>query len=267
MQALWLEKNNLRYRDDVDLPVYEANEALIRVLLAGICATDLQLIQGYYPFSGILGHEFVGEIVQAPLKAEWIGRRVVGEINIECGHCPQCLALRSSHCENRQVLGIKQYNGAFAEFLTLPLDNLYCVPDNVSNEQAVFVEPLAAALQIQNQYHVKPTDKVLIIGAGRLGQLIAQTLILTGCLLQVVARYPKQQALLHQQRIDWIAETEIQPQYYDLIIEATGSESGFQIAVNSIRPQGTIILKSTYKGNTQVNFSQIVVNEIQILGR
>ncbi|WP_353571190.1 alcohol dehydrogenase catalytic domain-containing protein [Candidatus Albibeggiatoa sp. nov. BB20] len=266
MQALWLENGELRYREDADLPIYQANEALVRVLLAGICATDLQLTQGYYPFTGILGHEFVGEIVQAPLKPEWIGRRVVGEINIACGHCAQCVALRSTHCENRHVLGIKQYHGAFAEFLNLPLDNLLCVPDNVSNEQAVFVEPLAAALEIQNQYHVKPTDKVLVIGAGRLGQVIAQTLTLTGCDLQVVARYPKQQNLLKKQMIHWILETEIEPQYYDLVIEATGSDSGFQAAVNAVRPQGTIILKSTYKGDTQVNFSHIVVNEIQIIG-
>ncbi|MCV6639280.1 alcohol dehydrogenase catalytic domain-containing protein [Candidatus Albibeggiatoa sp. nov. NOAA] len=266
MQALWLESGELHYKDDVDLPTYQPDEALIRVLLAGICATDLQLIKGYYPFTGVLGHEFVGEVIQAPLKPEWIGRRVVGEINIGCGDCVQCLALRATHCENRQVLGIKKYHGAFAEYLSLPLDNLFCVPDNVPNEQAVFTEPLAAALEIQNQYHVKPTDTVLVIGAGRLGQLIAQTLALTGCHLQVVARYPKQQKLLKTQGIHWILETEIQSQHYDLIVEATGSDSGFKAAVHAVRPQGTIILKSTYKGDAKVNLSEIVVNEIQILG-
>jgi len=266
MQALWLEQGKISYRQDIDLPSYQEHEALVRVLLAGICATDLQLIQGYYPFTGILGHEFVGEIVQAPFKPEWIGQRVVGEINMSCGHCSQCLAQRSSHCVNRHVLGIKQHHGAFADYLVLPLKNLHCVPDNVKNEEAVFTEPFAAALEIQHQYHVKPTDKVLIIGAGRLGQLIAQTLALTGCDLQVVARYAKQQALLQSQHINWILESEIQHYYYDLIIEATGSQSGFQTAINAIRPQGTIILKSTYKGDIKVNFSQIVVNEIQILG-
>ncbi len=266
MQALWLENGQLSYRSVVESPTCQADEALIRVLLAGICATDLQLTQGYYPFTGILGHEFVGEVVHAPSKPALVGQRVVGEINISCGDCVHCLALRPTHCSNRRVLGIKQHHGAFADYLRLPLSNLYLVPDNVSNEQAVFTEPLAAALEIQQQYAIKPTDTVLLIGAGRLGQLIAQTLALTGCQLQVVARYPKQQALLEQQTIQWIAETDIQAQHYDLVVEATGSASGFQAAVNAVRPQGTIILKSTYKGDIQANLSQLVVNEIQLLG-
>jgi len=266
MQALWLENGELNYKDDVELPICRSHEALVRVLLAGICATDVQLLKGYYPFTGILGHEFVGEVIQAPLKPEWIGRRVVGEINMSCGECIQCHALRPTHCHRRQVLGIKQHHGAFAEYLTLPLKNLFCVPESVSNNQAVLTEPLAAALEIQNQYHVKPTNKVLIIGAGRLGQLIAQTLVLTGCDLQVVARYPKQQQLLQKQAIDWILESEIYAQHYDLVVEATGSEAGLHTAINAVRPQGTIILKSTYKGETTVNFSHIVVNEIQLIG-
>lgn len=266
MHALWLENGHLRYQTAVEVPICQGNEALIRVLLAGICATDLQLIQGYYPFTGILGHEFVGEVVQAPDQPDWIGQRVVGEINISCGQCAQCLALRSTHCSNRRVLGIKQYHGAFAEYVRLPLANLYRVPDNVSNEQAVFTEPLAAALAIQQQHAIKPRDRVLLIGAGRLGQLIAQTLALTGCQLQVVARYPKQRERLQQQAIEWIAETDVAPHYYDVVVEATGSVSGFQAAMHAVRPQGTIILKSTYKGDIQVNFSQIVVNEIQLLG-
>ncbi len=267
MKALWLENGRLTLREDVDLPqLNESNGVLVRVLLAGICATDLQLLRGYYPFTGILGHEFVGEIVQAARRPEWIGRRVVGEINITCGQCAQCLALRPSHCQQRKVLGIKQYHGAFAEYLTLPLQNLHCVPENVSNEQAVFTEPLAAALEIQNQYHVKSTNKVLIIGAGRLGQLIAHTLTLTGCDLQVAARYPHQRNLLHKQGIQWILETALPLQYYDLVIEATGSDSGLKSALDTVRPQGTIILKSTYKGNANIDFSRIVVNEIQLLG-
>jgi threonine dehydrogenase-like Zn-dependent dehydrogenase len=266
MQALWLEQGRLSYQKNVKLPKLETNEALIRVLLAGICATDLQLIHGYYPFTGILGHEFVGEIVQAPLKPEWVSQRVVGEININCNHCAQCLALRPTHCENRRVLGIKQHHGAFAEYVTLPIANLFLVPNHISNEQAVFVEPLAAALEIQKQYHIKPTEQILIIGAGRLGQLIAQTLILTECDLQVVARYPNQRHLLQQQTINSISESDIRQKHYDLVIEATGSEIGIHTAINAVRPQGTIILKSTYKGNTQIDFSKIVVNEIQILG-
>ncbi|EDN66658.1 Zinc-containing alcohol dehydrogenase superfamily [Beggiatoa sp. PS] len=266
MQALWLENNQLTFREDVPIPQPVEGEALVRVDLAGICATDLELIKGYYPYTGILGHEFVGEIVQAAEAPERVGQKVVGEINVYCGTCQACLRGHSTHCEQRTVLGIVNRDGAFAEYLRLPLTNLIPVPNSIPNEIAVFTEPLAAALEIQAQLTIRPTDRVLIVGAGRLGQLIAQTLVLTGCHLQVVARYDKQQQLLANRQIAWIDENVVPTRTFDIVIEATGSVAGFTLARTAVRPRGTIILKSTYKGEMPINFSSLVVDEITLIG-
>lgn len=263
MQAVWLEDQKIALRD-VPQPKISA-EALIRIRKAGICSTDLELVRGYYPFTGILGHEFVGEVIDAPEPAR-IGQRVVGEINAICGKCEACLAGRSTHCENRTVLGIVNRDGVFAEYTTLPLANLHRVPDSIPDEAAVFTEPLAAALEIQQQTQIKPTDRVLLIGAGRLGQLIAQTLALTGCDLHVLARHSNQQKLLSERGIRLIDEDEIRPRKWDITVEATGSPAGFSLARMAVRPRGTLIMKSTYKGEIQVNFSSIVVDEITLLG-
>jgi threonine dehydrogenase-like Zn-dependent dehydrogenase len=263
MNALWLENNKIDLRS-VAQP-RKPHEALIKIRKAGICSTDLELVKGYYPYTGILGHEFVGEVVEAE-DASWIGQRVVGEINVVCQRCEQCLNGRPTHCENRTVLGIMNREGTFAEFTQLPITNLHCVPDSVSDEMAVFTEPLAAALEIQEQINIKPTDRVLLIGAGRLGQLIAQTLALTGCDLRVVARHKPQQDLLKARGIRLIAEEEVQRWRWDIVVEATGSPSGFSLARQAIRPRGTLVLKSTYKGDLNVNFSSMVVDEINLLG-
>jgi len=266
MQALWLENNQLSYKKNIPIPKPLPGEALVQVRLAGICATDLELVKGYYPYCGVLGHEFVGEIVQAKDSPERVGERVVGEINIACGKCKTCFRGQVTHCEQRSVLGILNRNGAFAEYLSLPLKNLLPVPDSISDEAAVFTEPLAAALQIQEQISIKSTAKVLIIGAGRLGQLIAQTLALNGCHLQVVARHDKQRQLLTARKIMWIAENGFQTQAFDIVIEATGSTNGFSLASEAVRPLGTIVLKSTCKGSMSINFATIVVNEIHLVG-
>ena len=263
MNALWLEDNQISLRD-IPQP-NQPNEALIKIRKAGICSTDLELVKGYYSYTGILGHEFVGEVVNAPDKS-WIGQRVVGEINAVCGVCEACLNGRATHCENRTVLGIVNRDGVIAEYITLPLANLHHVPDSVSDEMAVFTEPLAAALEIQEQIQIKPTDQVLLIGAGRLGQLIAQTLALTGCDLCVVARHSSQKSLLIARGIRLIAEPEIQPRKWDIVVEATGSADGFNLARKAIRPRGTLVLKSTYKGELNVNFSSLVVDEITLIG-
>jgi len=275
MNALWLENNQISLRD-VPQPQNQ-NEALIKIRKAGICSTDLELVKGYYPYTGVLGHEFVGEVISFPLPQGApfgddkgvevrVGDRVVGEINAVCNQCEQCLNGRPTHCESRTVLGIVNREGVFAEYTTLPLANLHRVPDSVSDEMAVFTEPLAAALEIQQQIQIKPTDRVLLIGAGRLGQLIAQTLALTGCDLRVVARHKHQQDLLKARGIRIISEEEIQPLRWDIVVEATGSPSGFSLARQAIRPRGTLVLKSTYKGEMNVNFSSIVVDEIHIIG-
>jgi len=263
MRALWLENNRIDLRD-IPRP-HKPGEALIKIRKAGICSTDLELVKGYYPYTGILGHEFVGEVVDAD-NISWIGQRVVGEINVVCNQCEQCLNGRHTHCENRTVLGIVNRDGAFAEYTNLPIANLHRVPASVSDEMAVFTEPLAAALEIQQQIQIRPTDRVLLVGAGRLGQLIAQTLALTGCDLRVVARHAHQQNLLEARAIRVITEEEIQPWRWDVVVEATGSPAGFSLARQAVRPRGTLVLKSTYKSELNVNFSAIVVDEINIIG-
>src|SRR5688572_3437329 len=269
MNAIWLEDNKISLRD-VPQPLKQ-NEALVKIRKAGICSTDLELVKGYYPYTGILGHEFVGEVVSSPLPegerlGVRVGDRVVGEINVVCNECEQCLNGRPTHCENRTVLGIINRDGTFAEFTNLPIANLHRVPDSVPDEMAVFTEPLAAALEIQQQVQISPTDRVLLIGAGRLGQLIAQTLALTGCDLRVVARHKNQQDLLTARGIRIISEEEIKPWRWDMVVEATGSPSGFSLARRAIRPRGILVLKSTYKGEVNVNFSSVVVDEINIIG-
>jgi len=278
MQALWLENNHLEMKE---IPILEKDgEALIRVRQAGICGTDLEMVKGYYPFTGVPGHEFVGEIVSSPESSNssrWKlqsqetlesakGKRVVGEINVSCGICEQCRGGRATHCEKRSVLGIKDRNGVFAEYVSLPLENLHIVPDSVPDEMAVFTEPLAAALEIQQQVQIRPTDRILLVGAGRLGQLIAQTLALTGSDLRVLARHPLQKKLLTDRGIKLIDESDIQPWRWDVVVEATGSTAGFDIARKAVRPRGTFVLKSTYKGEMTLNLSPIVVDEVTIVG-
>jgi threonine dehydrogenase-like Zn-dependent dehydrogenase len=263
MQSIWLENQSLSLREVPSLE--KSGEVLIRVRLAGICGTDLELVHGYYPFSGIPGHEFVGEVVKAPDKF-WLGKRVVGEINAACGECEQCKNGLPTHCEKRTVLGIAGRDGVHAEYTSLPLTNLLLVPDSVSDEAAVFVEPLAAALEIQEQVHIHPVDRVLLIGAGRLGQLVAQTLALTGCDLRVVARHPFQQSILTECGIKLIREEDVQPRRWDVVVEATGSASGFDLARRALRPRGTLVLKSTYRGMMNVAWSPFVVDEITIVG-
>jgi 2-desacetyl-2-hydroxyethyl bacteriochlorophyllide A dehydrogenase len=266
MQAIWLEEQKLSIRKDVPIPTPGGGEALIKVLMAGLCSTDLELVRGYYPFTGIPGHEFVGRVVSSPTDPSWIDKRVVGEINIACGMCDTCKSGLNRHCEQRKTLGIHEWNGAFAEYLLLPLENLHHVHPQIPNEKAVFTEPLASALEILEQTSLKASDRVLVIGAGRLGQLISAVIHGIGCQLDVIARHPRQRELLAAENINVIYEDGTYTRKYDLVIEATGTTGGFELAMKSIHPRGRIILKSTYKGNLEVNFSRIVVNEITLIG-
>lgn len=266
MRGLWLENQTLSLRDDLPIPTIKPNEALVRVLLAGICGTDLQLLKGYYPYCGIPGHEFVGEVVNAPNAPHLLGKRVVGEINISCGQCVLCKAGLRSHCVNREVLGIKTRNGAFAQYLALPTENLHLIPNDLSNETAVFTEPVAAAAQILHQVHISPESRVLLIGAGRLGLLIAQVINSTHCHLQVVVRHDKQHHILQRLNIEPINEQQLPVHQADIVIEATGAASGLHAAMHAVRPRGTVVLKSTYAGKTSFDFSNVVVNEITIIG-
>lgn len=274
MYALLLTDQGVRLDSDWPAPAPEPGEALIRVRLAGICSTDLQLIAGYKGgYRGVLGHEFVGEVVAAADDPTWVGHRIVGELNVGCGRCDLCRRGLGKHCRQRQSLGIIGRDGAFAEYLTLPLANLHRVPAVLSDEQAVFTEPLAAALEILEQVHISPAQRVFVVGAGRLGLLIAQALALTGCDLIVLGRTPAKLQLLRELGVahayvttpDLPAELVAQPA--DVVVEATGSPAGIAHALRLLRPQGTLVLKSTFAGGVpDFDLSRLVVDEIRLVG-
>ena len=266
MKGLWLEDLKITYRTDLPIPKPRTGEALIRTRLGGICATDLEMTRGYYPFTGVPGHEFVGDVVEAPGFEGWIGQRVVGEINLICGQCEACRAGRKTHCTNRRALGIQGVDGVLAEYFTLPLANLHPVPGEITDEAAVFTEPLAAALEILQQVHIQPEMKVLVVGAGRLGLLIAQVLKLIGCDLAVVVRREAQTQLLSRWGIPAVDERTLAKGAADLVVEATGSPAGFALAREALRPAGTLVLKSTFAGDVSLNLSALVVDEIRLVG-
>lgn len=274
MRVLLLTDQGTQLHKDYPEPRPGFEEALIRVRLAGICSTDLQLLAGYKGgYRGVLGHEFVGEVVAAPGHEAWQGQRVVGELNIGCGICSLCCRGLGKHCRTRQSLGIIKRDGAFADYLTLPLVNLHVVPPNLTDEEAVFVEPLAAALEICEQVVINPTKRIYVLGDGRLGLLVAQVLALTGCDLTVIGRNPEKLALLgqisrsiscHINSTTIMAELQGQA---DIVVDATGSPDGFEQASRLVRPGGVIVLKSTY-ATPIANFdlSRLVVDEITVLG-
>lgn len=246
-------------------PLPGPDEALIRVRLAGICGTDLEVVRGYKGFAGILGHEFVGEVVSAPEEG-WVGQRVCGEINVGCGACSFCRAALRSHCEHRTVVGILDRPGAFADFLTLPLENLHRVPDEIEDERAVFVEPLAAAFEMLDQVEVRAGLSVAVIGDGRLGNLCAQVMAAAGADVTVIGRHARKLAILSRLGLRTAGMTTAPAGPYDIVVDATGSPSGLTEALARVRPRGTLILKSTYAGSFPLDLSTAVVNEITIIG-
>jgi threonine dehydrogenase-like Zn-dependent dehydrogenase len=238
--------------------------ALVKVHLAGICSTDLQIFKGYMGFKGVPGHEFVGSVLEGP--NEVVGRRVVGEINFGCGNCDSCRRELSRHCANRSVMGILNADGAFAEYVSVPVGNLHFVPDGISDEEVVFTEPLAAAFEILTQIQLNPGDEVLVLGDGKLGNLSAQALRLTGAKITVLGKHADKLALIKKAGVRTMQLSDWQPRLFDVVVEATGSPSGLELALSAVRPRGTLILKSTIAGNHQVSLAPIVINEINVVG-
>ena len=265
MRALLLD-GKLKLVDDYPTPEPPPGEALIRVNVAGVCNTDLELVKGYHQFRGVPGHEFVGVVERAPGAEAWEGRRVVGEINVACGTCPTCRANRPTHCPNRTTLGISGRDGAFAEYLTLPITNLHPVPDSITDEVAVFTEPLAAACEIVQQVHVRPTDRVIVVGDGKLGLLCAQVLALTGCHLTVVGHHPEKLEIVARQGIATALDDAAVEAGADVVVEATGHPGGYATARRLVRPRGTVVLKSTYHASLDANLTMAVVDEITLVG-
>lgn len=265
MRALVLD-GKLTYRLDYPDPRPAPGEALIRVHIAGICNTDLELQKGYLDFQGIPGHEFVGTVESAPGAEHWEGKRVVGDINAACRSCPTCTAGFPSHCPNRTTLGIQGRDGAFAEYLMLPVANLYTVSDGIPDDIAVFTEPLAAACEILEQIHITPSDTIFVIGDGKLGLLCTQVIALTGCDLTLLGHHPVKMAVVSHLGIHVAQNPDLLSHKADVVVDASGHPSGYHLACELVRPRGTIVLKSTYHGSTGVNLSKQVVNEITVTG-
>ena len=261
-----IREQSLGLKFDCPKPKAKPGEAIIQVLQAGICSTDLHIVKGYMDFQGILGHEFVGVVEQASNQSSLIGKRVVGEINAACRTCSTCRDGRPTHCPHRTTLGIYGRDGAFADFLSLPIENLFVLPDSVATEHAVFIEPLAAACEIPELILIKPTDRIIVIGDGKLGLLCAQVLALQGCEITLLGRHPKQLDWLSSKGIAVTSEAQDVSVDADVVVEATGSPEGLATATKLVRPRGTIVLKSTYHGQVSVNMTDLVINEISIIG-
>jgi threonine dehydrogenase-like Zn-dependent dehydrogenase len=266
MQALRFQKGKLGIFD-VKLQ-NAASDSVIRVLLSGICSTDIEITRGYSGFEGTLGHEFVGIVENSPDRPDLSGKRVVGEINVGCGDCQLCQKGDARHCPKRTVLGIKGRDGSHAEFVSLPSSNLLEIPPDLSDEEAVFIEPLAAALGITERIDLKNAEKIAIIGDGKLGLLCAFALNRVCPSLTLYGRYSSKLKIAKAAGIETclVDETTHPYSFYDVVVEATGSESGFAMALNLVRPRGTIVLKSTYSGKAEIEAWRIVVDEISIVG-
>jgi len=251
-------------------PVPAPGEALVRVTMAGICGTDLELARGYMDFAGVPGHEFVGIVEEVAGSEEdlalWTGRRVVAEINLPCGSCEACSKALGRHCPARTVLGILDRDGAHAERLTIPLGNLHAVPDSISATEAVFIEPLAAACEILDQVPISGEHRILVVGDGRLGQLVARVLRTVAPSITVLGRHPRKLALLDGPGIATTIDGAGLKADYDLAVDATGSPSGMYAAARLLRPRGVLVLKSTYQGERPLPVARLVVDEITIIG-
>ena len=249
-----------------DYPKPKSGESLVKVKLAGICGTDLEILHGYMSYKGIPGHEFVG-VVEDSENKDLIGKRVVGEINAGCKTCTSCINGLERHCPNRTVLGILNRDGAFAQYLSLPEKNLHVVPDSIKDEQAVFVEPLAAAFEIIEQIHIEPNWEIAIVGDGRLAQLVVRVLKISCPNITCFGRHEKKLELLKKLGIKTkIGIDSNDEKKYDLVIEATGNDSGFSDTMKLIRPRGTVILKSTIASQNKLDLTPAVVNEVTVIG-
>jgi threonine dehydrogenase-like Zn-dependent dehydrogenase len=265
MLAVHLESGAVRLRR-LPLPRVPEGFARIRLLTAGICSTDLELQRGYYGFSGTPGHEFVGEVTEAEDKA-WIGKRVVGEINLACGHCDWCKRGLGRHCPTRTVLGIVKHPGAFREYLTLPIRNLHRVPASIPTEHAVFIEPIAAACEILDQVKIPKGGRVAVLGDGKLGLLVAQVLQAKGAQVHLFGRHKEKMRLVEPTGVT----TELVPKKlrvgaWPFVVDATGSSEGLRAAISMCTPRGTVIMKSTVHGLVSIDTAPAIVNEITLVG-
>jgi threonine dehydrogenase-like Zn-dependent dehydrogenase len=264
VKAVWLEGGRLSMRE-VEAPVPGPGEALVRVAMAGICNTDLELAKGYMAFAGVPGHELCGVVEQCDNNS-WVGRRVCGEINLGCGNCALCARDLARHCPQRTVMGILGKQGCFAERVTLPVANLHCIPDSLPDELACFIEPTAAAFEVLEQLTVMSRDRVVVLGDGKLGLLVAQVLATTGCDLTLAGKHARKLALANKLGVATCTNEELPRKAFDVVVEATGSHDGLRRAVELARPRGTVVLKSTFHGELTLDAAPIVIDELHIIG-
>lgn len=264
MLSVHLEGGRVEVRE-VPRPRRPEGFALIRLLLAGICNTDLELQRGYYGFTGSPGHEFVGEVVEADNQL-LVGRRVVGEINLACGHCEWCARGMGRHCPTRTVLGIVKHPGAFQEYFTLPERNLHVLPEEISTDQAVFVEPLAAAFEILDQAAIPAGATVAVQGDGKLGLLIAQALLSRGYRVEHFGRHAHKLVISELAGAKTSMDSDVASAAFDWVVDATGASSGVETAIRMVRPRGTVFLKSTVHDRAAIDWAAVIVNEISLVG-
>jgi threonine dehydrogenase-like Zn-dependent dehydrogenase len=250
---------------EVPRPEPLPGEVLVQVSLAGICRTDLEVLKGYHQFHGIMGHEFVGQVA-APVDSPWRGRRVVGEINVGCGRCDLCRQGLSPHCRERQVLGLKGRHGTFAQYLPLPEANLHVVPVDLPDEGAVFAEPLAAALSVLAAAPTAAAHRILVVGDGTLGLLVSWVLALSGAQVHLVGHYPEHLALARPYGVMTFLEKDLKDRDYEIVMEASGAPGGLDLALDRVRPRGTVVLKSTYAGRYGLDPAALVVPEVRLVG-
>lgn len=264
MNGIYFDGQEALFRNDLQTPTPKKSEVLVRVKTAGVCKTDLEILKGYMGFTGVLGHEFVGVVEKGP--AQLLDKRVVAEINNNCGRCEMCVMGLAKHCPNRTTMGIDKHDGAFAQFVTAPEKNIHLIPDNVSDDQAVFVEPLAAAFEPLERINVSQDDHILVIGDGRLGLLSAMVFATKNDEVTLVGKHPKKMAIANAHGINSTTLENFQPaKKWDIVIDATGCADGFSLAMQTARPQGTIILKSTFAAEGGMNLTPLVIDEITIL--
>jgi threonine dehydrogenase-like Zn-dependent dehydrogenase len=277
MRALYFDGTSVKFRQGHPDPAPAEGEVLLKVLAAGICQTDLEIAKGYMKFKGVLGHEFVGTVAKLGkgVDPKLLNKRVCAEINCVCGKCDMCARGLSTHCLQRSVIGILNRDGAFADFITVPARNVHAVPDHVTQEEAVFVEPLAAAFQILRQVPIEKRTRAMVLGDGRLGLLVAQVLQRTGCQLTLVGRHEKKLGIAERlasassgkgtMRISLDSELQNRRDQ-DVVVDCTGRASGLERALELVRPRGTIVMKTTVAEPKALNTSPVVIDEITILG-
>lgn len=268
MRVAYLAKGEIRYVEDFPKPIVGDDQVLLEVLLAGICGTDIALKRGYADYQGIPGHEFVARVVElgANVESAWLGQRVAAEINQYCGQCSMCQRDKRTHCLQRQVIGIRQHQGAFAQYIAVNANTLHRLPEQLSDEQAIFIEPLAAAYRILEQIRHIEYEKVLIIGAGRLGQLIARVFATTGKHVGIVVRSEKQRALLANLPVMCLSESGVLANDWQIVVEASGQQSGLELALRAVCATGCVVMKSAYSTPIALQPANWVVKELTVLG-